>query len=157
MQLFLMAYFSLLGNDNIFALTNQKMHSVRFDMKDVEQNKKYALYDKFWIDDEDHNYTLHILDYSGDAGTVDYRVLFLFFSVFFIHMLTKFHFLIQIICFTFASKMHLDIRFETFGKTLSYQIHLCAIEIDVCMYLFMMICIYFKRGFMCGKFNACNQ
>uniref|UniRef100_A0A482ZBE6 U22-Saltitoxin-Pre1a_1 n=1 Tax=Phidippus regius TaxID=1905328 RepID=A0A482ZBE6_9ARAC len=57
-----------LGNDNIFALTNQKLYSARFDLKDVEQNKRYALYDKFWIDDETHKYTLHISDYSGDAG-----------------------------------------------------------------------------------------
>ncbi|XP_054716149.1 techylectin-5A-like isoform X2 [Uloborus diversus] len=57
-----------LGNDNIFALSNQKMYSVRFDLKDVEGNTRYAMYDLFWIDDEDHQYTLHIKDYSGDAG-----------------------------------------------------------------------------------------
>ncbi|XP_015909066.2 techylectin-like protein [Parasteatoda tepidariorum] len=57
-----------LGNDNIFALTNQKLYSVRFDLKDVEGDKKYALYDIFWIDDEIQKYTLHIQDYSGDAG-----------------------------------------------------------------------------------------
>ncbi|KFM63833.1 Techylectin-5A, partial [Stegodyphus mimosarum] len=57
-----------LGNDNIFALTNQRLYSVRFDLKDVEGSKRYALYDTFWIDDEDHKYTLHIADYSGDAG-----------------------------------------------------------------------------------------
>ncbi|XP_042900266.1 techylectin-like protein [Parasteatoda tepidariorum] len=57
-----------LGNDKIFALTNQKLSSVRFDLKDVEGAKKYALYDIFWIDDEIQKYTLHIQDYSGDAG-----------------------------------------------------------------------------------------
>ncbi|GBN92218.1 Techylectin-like protein [Araneus ventricosus] len=30
--------------------------------------RRYALYDSFWIDDENHKYTLHIQDYSGDAG-----------------------------------------------------------------------------------------
>ncbi|GBM79564.1 Techylectin-5A [Araneus ventricosus] len=57
-----------LGNDNIYALSNQRLYSVRFDLKDVEGEKRYALYDTFWIDDEDHKYTLHIGGYSGDAG-----------------------------------------------------------------------------------------
>lgn len=57
-----------LGNDNIFALTNQKLYSARFDMKSVEGIFSYAQYDKFWIDDENQQYTLHIADYSGDAG-----------------------------------------------------------------------------------------
>ncbi|KAF8774496.1 Techylectin-5A like protein [Argiope bruennichi] len=57
-----------LGNDNIFALSNQRLTSIRFDLKDVEGQKRYALYDTFWIDDEDHKYTLHIGGYSGDAG-----------------------------------------------------------------------------------------
>ncbi|GIY82036.1 techylectin-5A [Caerostris darwini] len=57
-----------LGNDNIFALSNQRLYSIRFDLKAVDGEKRYALYDTFWIDDESHNYTLHIQDYSGEAG-----------------------------------------------------------------------------------------
>ncbi|CAL1279261.1 unnamed protein product [Larinioides sclopetarius] len=57
-----------LGNDNIFALTNQRAYSVRFDMMSYMGERRYAVYDSFWIDDEDHKYTLHIQDYSGDAG-----------------------------------------------------------------------------------------
>ncbi|XP_055949972.1 techylectin-like protein isoform X1 [Argiope bruennichi] len=57
-----------LGNDNIFTLTNQRLYSIRFDLKAVDGERRHALYDKFWIDDEDHKYTLHIKDYSGDAG-----------------------------------------------------------------------------------------
>ncbi|XP_015909069.1 techylectin-like protein [Parasteatoda tepidariorum] len=57
-----------LGNDNIFSLTNQNLYSIRFDLKDVEGAEKYAAYDVFWIDDETQNYTLHIRDYSGNAG-----------------------------------------------------------------------------------------
>ncbi|GIY42135.1 techylectin-5A [Caerostris extrusa] len=57
-----------LGNDNIFALSNQQLYSLRVDLKDVEGNKRYAVYDRFWIDDEDHKYTLHIKGYRGDAG-----------------------------------------------------------------------------------------
>lgn len=62
--------FFFIGNDNIFALTNQKHYSVRFDLKNVEKKKRYAVYDNFWIDDEGHNYTLHISEYCGNAGTV---------------------------------------------------------------------------------------
>lgn len=69
-----------LGNDNIYGLTNQKLYSVRFDLKDVQQSKAYALYDKFWTDDEDHKYTLHISDYSGDAGMVQKIAILLVFS-----------------------------------------------------------------------------
>ncbi|XP_054715950.1 LOW QUALITY PROTEIN: techylectin-5A-like [Uloborus diversus] len=57
-----------LGNDNIFALTHQKLYSVRFDFKSVDGEERYALYDTFWIEDADHQYKLHIKDYSGDAG-----------------------------------------------------------------------------------------
>ncbi|CAL1292463.1 unnamed protein product, partial [Larinioides sclopetarius] len=57
-----------LGNDNIFALTNQRTYSIRFDLVSVQGEERYALYDKFWIDGEDYKYTLHIKDYSGNAG-----------------------------------------------------------------------------------------
>ncbi|GFT67125.1 techylectin-5A [Nephila pilipes] len=57
-----------LGNDNIFVLTNQRLYSVRFDLWSVDGRKVHALYDTFWIDDEDHKYALHINGYSGDAG-----------------------------------------------------------------------------------------
>ncbi|GBN09869.1 Techylectin-5A, partial [Araneus ventricosus] len=56
-----------LGNDNIFALSNQRLCSIRFDLKAVDGEERYALYDTFWIDDELNNYTLHIKDYSGTA------------------------------------------------------------------------------------------
>ncbi|XP_055950299.1 techylectin-5A-like isoform X1 [Argiope bruennichi] len=63
-----------LGNDNIFALTNQRLYSIRFDLKAVDGEERYALYDKFWIDDEVNNYTSHIKDYSGTAGdSINYK------------------------------------------------------------------------------------
>ncbi|GFQ74727.1 techylectin-5A [Trichonephila clavata] len=57
-----------LGNDNIYALTNQRLYSIRFDLTAWDGEKKYALYDTFWIDNENNKYTLHISDYSGNAG-----------------------------------------------------------------------------------------
>ncbi|GFU33791.1 fibrinogen C-terminal domain-containing protein, partial [Nephila pilipes] len=57
-------------NDNIFAITNQRLYSIRFDLKAVDSVKRYALYDTFWIDDENNYYTIHIKDYTGDAGKI---------------------------------------------------------------------------------------
>ncbi|GFQ74728.1 techylectin-5A [Trichonephila clavata] len=57
-----------LGNDNIFALTNQRLYSIRFDLQAVDGVRRYALYDTFWIDDENNKYTLRINGYSGNAG-----------------------------------------------------------------------------------------
>ncbi|XP_035233316.1 techylectin-5A-like [Stegodyphus dumicola] len=56
------------GNENIYAVTNQKLYSVRFDLTDFEEVKAYAVYEKFWIDREDESYLLHIDGYYGDAG-----------------------------------------------------------------------------------------
>ncbi|KAF8773142.1 Techylectin-5A like protein [Argiope bruennichi] len=57
-----------LGNDNIYALTNQRLYSIRFYLKAVDGEKRYALYDLFWIEDESNKYRLHIDSYRGDAG-----------------------------------------------------------------------------------------
>ncbi|CAL1270653.1 unnamed protein product [Larinioides sclopetarius] len=57
-----------LGNDNIYALTNQGEYEVRFDLADDKGEHRYAIYNSFRIDDEDSSYTLHIGNYSGDAG-----------------------------------------------------------------------------------------
>lgn len=57
-----------LGNDNIYALTNQRPYSLRIDMRDLENNSRYAAYDNFWIDGEEYKYTLHVRGYTGDAG-----------------------------------------------------------------------------------------
>ncbi|KAF8773141.1 Techylectin-5A like protein [Argiope bruennichi] len=55
-------------NDNIYALTNQRLYSIRFDFQAVDGEKRYALYDIFWIDDERSKYAINIKDYSGNAG-----------------------------------------------------------------------------------------
>ncbi|GFT55436.1 techylectin-5A [Nephila pilipes] len=60
-------FYCFTGNDYIFALTNQRLYSVRFDLWSVDGRKVHALYDTFWIDDEIHKYALHIKGYSGDA------------------------------------------------------------------------------------------
>ncbi|XP_067131676.1 techylectin-5A-like [Centruroides vittatus] len=57
-----------LGNERIFSLTNQGNYTLRIDMKDDENNKAYALYREFWIENERQQYKIHVSDYSGDAG-----------------------------------------------------------------------------------------
>ncbi|XP_023242874.1 uncharacterized protein LOC111640998 [Centruroides sculpturatus] len=57
-----------LGNDKIFALTNQGNYSLRIDMKDKEENKRFALYNDFWIENEKQQYKLHVSGFTGDAG-----------------------------------------------------------------------------------------
>ncbi|KFM82351.1 Techylectin-5A, partial [Stegodyphus mimosarum] len=57
-----------IGNDVIHAFSNQKLYSVRFDLTDYNGTKAHAVYNKFWIDDEDHSYRLHISGYHGNAG-----------------------------------------------------------------------------------------
>ncbi|GIY07777.1 techylectin-5A [Caerostris darwini] len=57
-----------LGNDNIYALTNQAPCEIRFDLEDKNGERRIAVYKTFSIDDEAGDYTIHINDYSGDAG-----------------------------------------------------------------------------------------
>ena len=58
-----------LGNDNLHRLTAQGDYQLRVDLEDFENNKKYALYDKFRIADAKHRYRLTARGYSGTAGT----------------------------------------------------------------------------------------
>ncbi|CAL1300200.1 unnamed protein product [Larinioides sclopetarius] len=57
-----------LGNDKIFALTNQGQYSVRFDMTDANGTSAFAEYKLFWIGNEENKYKLHISKYTGSAG-----------------------------------------------------------------------------------------
>ncbi|KAG8188328.1 hypothetical protein JTE90_026945 [Oedothorax gibbosus] len=57
-----------LGNDNIFALTNQGNYSLRMDMTAADNDSAYVLYREFRIEDEYANYRLHVKEYSGTAG-----------------------------------------------------------------------------------------
>jgi len=57
-----------LGNENVYALTNQKKYYLRVDVVEFNNNSRYAFYDQFWIDSESQSFKLHVHDYSGDAG-----------------------------------------------------------------------------------------
>ncbi|XP_042910277.1 techylectin-like protein isoform X2 [Parasteatoda tepidariorum] len=63
-----MEYDYWLGNDKIFALSNQRPSTLRFDLFDFEGGRGFATYDNFYIEDESQAYRLHIGDYRGDVG-----------------------------------------------------------------------------------------
>ncbi|XP_035211663.1 techylectin-5A-like, partial [Stegodyphus dumicola] len=57
-----------LGNDKIFALSNQRKSTLRFDLLDFEDEDGFAVYDNFYVDDESEGYRLHLGDYRGNIG-----------------------------------------------------------------------------------------
>lgn len=59
------------GNDNIFAVTNQRSNILKFTLSDWEGNKTYATFEEFWIEDESRLYTLHVNGYRGTSGMLN--------------------------------------------------------------------------------------
>lgn len=61
-----------LGNENIYLLTYQAEYlggsELRFDMEYWSNEKIYAQYEKFAIENEDQKYKVFVDDYSGNAG-----------------------------------------------------------------------------------------
>eukprot|EP00064_Thunnus_orientalis_P003600 superscaffoldBa00000301_g3610 len=57
-----------LGNDIIHKLTSSQEYSLHVQLKDREGNEAYSHYDRFYIDGEDNNYSLHAEGFSGTAG-----------------------------------------------------------------------------------------
>ncbi|XP_078091731.1 fibrinogen-like 2a [Mustelus asterias] len=57
-----------LGNDKIHLLTKSKDMILRIEFEDWNGNQKYASYDQFSVEGEDHYYRLTINGYSGTAG-----------------------------------------------------------------------------------------
>uniref|UniRef100_A0A3Q1I9D8 Fibrinogen C-terminal domain-containing protein n=1 Tax=Anabas testudineus TaxID=64144 RepID=A0A3Q1I9D8_ANATE len=56
-----------LGNDHIHDLSTQGDYSLRIDLEDWSHKHKHALYQSFLVEDEEHQYRLHL---SGFSGTV---------------------------------------------------------------------------------------
>ncbi|XP_078699835.1 uncharacterized protein LOC144926706 [Branchiostoma floridae x Branchiostoma belcheri] len=57
-----------LGNDNIHRLTAQKNYTLRVEVMDWENQKRYAEYDTFRVAGESDGYRLTVSGYSGTAG-----------------------------------------------------------------------------------------
>ncbi|XP_023687845.2 angiopoietin-2b isoform X1 [Paramormyrops kingsleyae] len=57
-----------LGNDFIHRLTTGQHYVLQVQVTDREGNEAYSQYDHFYIDEEEHNYSLHSRGFSGTAG-----------------------------------------------------------------------------------------
>ncbi|XP_055925357.1 techylectin-5A-like [Argiope bruennichi] len=57
-----------IGNENIYALTNQGNYFMRFDIETVNRERSFAIYSSFWVENESADYMLHFGNYSGTAG-----------------------------------------------------------------------------------------
>ncbi|XP_072412271.1 angiopoietin-1 isoform X2 [Chiloscyllium punctatum] len=57
-----------LGNEAIYLLTSQRLHSLRIELRDWDGNQVYSFYEKFHLSSEKQNYRLFLKGYSGTAG-----------------------------------------------------------------------------------------
>lgn len=57
-----------LGLDNIHAIVSSTLTELRVDLEDYEGDKRYAKYERFYIEDAKENYRLNLGAYSGNAG-----------------------------------------------------------------------------------------
>ena len=57
-----------LGLDKINRLTAAQSNSLRVELEDFDENKKYATYSTFKVGNADTKYTLTVSGYGGDAG-----------------------------------------------------------------------------------------
>ncbi|XP_065144876.2 angiopoietin-2 [Paramisgurnus dabryanus] len=56
-----------LGNDHIHDISSQGEYSLRIDLEDWNGKHKHALYQNFWIENEENHYRLHVTGFSGTA------------------------------------------------------------------------------------------
>uniref|UniRef100_A0A8C6SL81 Si:ch211-203k16.3 n=1 Tax=Neogobius melanostomus TaxID=47308 RepID=A0A8C6SL81_9GOBI len=56
-----------LGNDHIHDLSTQGEYTLRIDLEDWSNKHKHALYQSFSVEDEEHQYRLHVSGFSGSA------------------------------------------------------------------------------------------
>ena len=60
--------FCHIGNEALHLLTNQRHYQIRIDLEDFQDEKVYAVYSNFSIDDSENFYKLSLGTYSGTAG-----------------------------------------------------------------------------------------
>lgn len=56
------------GLENLYIWTNTKHYELRIDLSDFEGETAFAHYDRFYVEDEDNGYRLHVSGYTGTAG-----------------------------------------------------------------------------------------
>ena len=57
-----------LGLNKIHQITHESSNELRIDLEDFDDNRRYAKYSSFDVDDQETNYQLSVSGYSGDAG-----------------------------------------------------------------------------------------
>ena len=57
-----------LGNDLISEITTASLQTLRIDLKDYEEERKWAKYEYFYVEDSTNNFKIHVGRYNGTAG-----------------------------------------------------------------------------------------
>ena len=57
-----------LGNNKLVQLLGQRHNELRVDLEAFNDEKRYAKYSSFSMEDESRSYTIHLSGYSGTAG-----------------------------------------------------------------------------------------
>lgn len=65
-------FINIEGNQIIYEIVQQGVYELRIDLTDFNNETRYALYKKFYIDDETNGYRLHLEGYEGTAGMKPY-------------------------------------------------------------------------------------
>lgn len=56
------------GNHRIYEIVQQGFYELRVDLEDFNNERKYAIYKRFYIGDESSGYRLNVEDYTGTSG-----------------------------------------------------------------------------------------
>ena len=56
------------GNHRIYEIVQQGFYELRIDLEDFNNERRYAIYKRFYIGDESSGYRLNVEDYTGTSG-----------------------------------------------------------------------------------------
>lgn len=56
------------GNHRIYEIIQQGFYELRVDLEDFNNERRYAIYKRFYIGDESSGYRLNVEDYTGTSG-----------------------------------------------------------------------------------------
>nr|XP_022296409.1 techylectin-5A-like isoform X2 [Crassostrea virginica] len=57
-----------LGNHRIYEIVQQGFYELRVDLEDFNNERRYAIYKRFYIGDESSGYSFNVEDYTGTSG-----------------------------------------------------------------------------------------
>ena len=93
----------MLGNHRIYEIVQQGFYELRIDLEDFNNEKRYALYKRFYIDDETNGYRLHLEDYEGTAGIELYGI----FKTLNIHVLNLYNHFSMSITYSYSKRIQI--------------------------------------------------